>query len=51
MVILALLNTLMTFGILVGVWWETLKPKTDFKSALNAIKKFIGKIVAASDKS
>ncbi len=45
MVILALLNTLMTFGILVGVWWETLLPKTDLKSALNAIKKIIGKII------
>ena len=45
MVILAILNTVMTLGILVGVWWGNLKPKTDLKNVWNAIRKFIGKIV------
>ncbi|MBR5416109.1 MAG: hypothetical protein IK105_09270 [Thermoguttaceae bacterium] len=45
MAILAILNTAMTFGILVGVWWGNFKPKTDLKDMWNEIRKFIGKIV------
>lgn len=51
MAILAILNTLMTAGILLGVWWGTFKPNTDLKNVLNEIRKFIGKIVSNEQKT
>ena len=45
MVLLAILNTAMTFGILVGVWRDVVKPNTGIMKVLKEIKKFIGKVV------
>ena len=44
MTILAILNTAMTFGILVGVWWGVLASHNgDIKEVAKALREFIGK--------
>ncbi len=45
MAILAILNTVMMAGILVGVWVGVFKPILDFRTVLQEVKKFIGKVV------
>lgn len=44
MTILTILNTVMTFGILVGVWCSVLKPNAGLKDVLANLRDFLGRI-------
>ena len=45
MTILAILNTVMTAGILVGVWVGIFKPNLDFPTVLKEVRDLVGKVV------
>lgn len=45
MALLAILNMVMTFGILAGVWWGVIKPNTSLAKVLNEIKKYVGRLI------
>lgn len=46
---LAILNTAMTFGILIGVWLSYLKPNAGLKEVLGDIRTFIAKVIDKVD--
>ena len=44
MTLLAILNTLMTAGILAGVWWSVLKPNAGLKDVLASLRDFLARL-------
>lgn len=51
MTLLAILNTLMTAGILVGVWWSVLKPNGSLAAVLGKIKSFLDRLADGGEKT
>lgn len=41
MMFLAIVNTIMTFGILVGVWWGVFKTDGELKEAIFKLNRFL----------
>ena len=46
MTLLAILNTIMTAGILIGVWWSVLKPNGSLAAVLGKIKSLLDRLAA-----
>lgn len=49
MTVLTLINTAMTFGILVGVWWGVFQTDAELKETLAGIRKVIANVIDKFD--